>query len=160
MSAFTGWILDELRNQYYYYDVEQGAYIYQSGERIFVDPPDTNAADQGQPRHQPNPAPSVYDQARGEGIMPSPGWSLDPGRGEGYQFSPTRATFVYQSGYRTTVAPQPPLDYTTFKCAVPREWLTRGYGPDQMRRFLSRKYQGQVPRDLWDKPLHLSIVEG
>jgi hypothetical protein len=159
MSAFTGWILDELRNQYYYYDVEQGAYIYQSGERIFVDPPDTNAADQGQPRHQPNPAPSVYDQARGEGIMPSPGWSLDPGRGDGYQFWPTRATFVYQSGYRTTVAPQPPPDYTTFKCAVPREWLTRGYGQDQMRRFLSRIYQGQVPGDLWDKPLHLSIVE-
>jgi hypothetical protein len=33
---FTGWILDPTRNQYYYYNAEENANIYQTGEKIHL----------------------------------------------------------------------------------------------------------------------------
>jgi hypothetical protein len=36
MAPFPGWNLDHNRNQYYYYSEEEGAYIYQSGEKIYI----------------------------------------------------------------------------------------------------------------------------
>jgi hypothetical protein len=33
-ATFPGWVFDQTRKQYYYYSAEEGAYIYQSGEKI------------------------------------------------------------------------------------------------------------------------------
>jgi hypothetical protein len=35
-SAFPGWILDPARNLYYYYSQEEGAYVYQDGEKVYI----------------------------------------------------------------------------------------------------------------------------
>jgi len=35
-APFPGWILDELRNQYYFYSEEEQAYIYQTGDKIYI----------------------------------------------------------------------------------------------------------------------------
>jgi hypothetical protein len=35
-STVTGWIFDPTRNQYYYYNAEENAYIYQSGKKIHL----------------------------------------------------------------------------------------------------------------------------
>jgi hypothetical protein len=35
-TSFTGWILDQARNEYYYFSKEEQAYIYQSGEKIYL----------------------------------------------------------------------------------------------------------------------------
>ena len=43
-AAFTGWIFDHTRNQYYYYSAEEGAYIYQSGEKVYINAGASSAA--------------------------------------------------------------------------------------------------------------------
>jgi hypothetical protein len=42
-QPFPDWVLDPARNQYYYFSVEEQAYIYRSGEKIFL----SSAADAG-----------------------------------------------------------------------------------------------------------------
>jgi hypothetical protein len=52
-SAFPGWVLDPARNQYYYYSTEENAYIFQNGERLFM-----NSTSQGSGPSAPLPSES------------------------------------------------------------------------------------------------------
>lgn len=56
-SPFSGWIMDPARNQYYFFSTEEQAYIYQTGERIYlqaqqVSPPEP------EPTSAPEPEPT------------------------------------------------------------------------------------------------------
>jgi hypothetical protein len=35
-DIFLGWILNQVRNEYYYFDPEEQAYVYQFGEKIYL----------------------------------------------------------------------------------------------------------------------------
>ena len=46
-TPFPSWILDESGNQYFYYSVEENAYVYQTGEMIPLNEPFAGSSGSG-----------------------------------------------------------------------------------------------------------------